>query len=108
MQNGEAPATRDRFLRGAFHDDTAAVDEHHAIKALGRREAVGNRDHRSLAPPLPKRREERSFGCAVERTGRLVENKQLWVAVERASDSNALPLTARQPHASLADLGLVG
>ena len=68
-------------------------------------------DHQQRKARIPRgdrgdRTVDLPFGAAVERRGRLVEEKHVGAAVEGACDADALPLSAREAAAAFADGGV--
>jgi hypothetical protein len=60
-------------------------------------------DDRATSPEGRQRRHKFRFGGIVESGRALIKDQDLRVAIERAGDSYALPLTTRQPNAPLTD-----
>ena len=76
-----------------FHD-TAIGDDSHLIHRRGRSQPVQDRYN---SAPLPQARQgavNRLLGSGIQGAGGLIEQQQLGVANDRASDGNALALAA--------------
>ncbi len=70
-------------------------------------EAVGDEERGSLAADAPHGPLDLILGGAVDGAGAVVQNKDAGVGEEGAGDGDALPLSAREGDAALADVGLV-
>ena len=87
--------------------DLAPVEHDQAVHRRDRRQPMRDRDD-GLA--LHQRVEvllDRRLDLGVERRGRLVEDQDRRVLQQDARDRDALPLSAGQLHAALADMGVV-
>ena len=74
-----------------------------AVAARDGRQPVRDDDHRLAAADAVDRLHHGGLRLVVERAGRLVEEQDLRVAIERAGNADALPLSARNADAALAD-----
>ena len=88
-------------------DDPAVVEDHDLIGVADGREPVGDRECGAALRELVECLLNRVFGLRVERARRLVQDEDRRVAKDRASDRDALLLTAREAVAALADNGVV-
>ena len=89
----------DEFVVGALLGDTAAVDDHDALRAADRRESVADDHARDAVGQLEEAVIEVRLGANIEMGGRLVQHEHTRSAahrVEGAGERDALPLAARQ------------
>ena len=87
--------------------DATLVDHHRAIRALHRRQAVRDDQHRTVLRSAVDRRLHEGFALGIERAGRFVQKQDRRVLQQRACDRDALALSAGQAHAALAELGVI-
>ena len=83
-------------MRPSIHDDDA-------VGFLHGRQAVRDDDRRAPCHQLLERLLHEQLARGVERARRLVEQQNRRILENRACDRDALPLSARQPHAALAE-----
>src|SRR5439155_23432943 len=102
-----SPALVEQFLVRASLNDFTLLEHQNLVGAAYRRQPVRDDERR---PPLPRRAQSvlnEHLAFAVQARRRFVENQDARVRQNRARDGDALPLAARQPHAALADDGVV-
>ncbi len=85
--------------------DASGLKNHDPVGPLDRRQAVRDDQGGAIPHQRRQRRLDVALRFAVERRGGLVENQDRGVLQERTGDRQALPLSAGQPHAVLADEG---
>ena len=73
-------------------DDTAAIEHADQVGTNDGRESVRDDDRRAALHQAAQRRLDLSFGLAVKRRGRLVEQQDRRIPEHRARDCQALPL----------------
>src|SRR5207253_10328517 len=96
-------ALREQLLVRAALDDLAVLEHENLVRALNRRQPVGDDERRaSLSQRLQAVLDHR-LALAVEARRRFVEDEDARVGENRARDRHALALAARQPDAALAD-----
>ena len=81
------------------HDDV--------IGGCERRETVCDDDRGLLPVAVTHRFQNQAFGPRVDGAQGIVEDKNIWLLKQSASDRNTLPLPTRKCHAPLANNGLV-
>ena len=91
----------------ALLDDAAVIDHEQAVHRGDRRQAVRDRHHRLAFHQPIEALLDRRLDFGVERAGRLVEQQDRRVLQHHARDRDALPLSARELHAALADVRVV-
>eukprot|EP00966_Prymnesium_polylepis_P286672 6621785-Prymnesium_polylepis.2 len=91
---------------GAALHHAAAVDDSNLVGVTDRREAVRDRDRRALLlrHDLVQRGLHHLLALVVERTRRLVEQHDRWLAHERAADGDSLLLPTTHLHTAQPDL----
>ena len=98
----DAVTAQQRLGRAVLHQ-AAPLEHQDAVEVAHGGQAMRDRQHGAAAHQAAERLADELLGCAVERGGRLVEQQQRRVLEERARDGDALALSARQPHAAIAD-----
>ena len=101
---GVVAAARQQLGVGPGFDDSARVDHDQAVHPRDRREPVRDCEHGAAAHQRVELFLDRRFGFGVERGGRFVEHQDRGVFEDHARERDALPLTAGELHAALADL----
>ena len=91
----------------AILDQATALDGDYTICKSKRRETVRDDDHGPPARHLRHILLHDTLAFIIERTRRLVENEYAGICDERASNSDALTLSARQGATTLADDGVI-
>ena len=91
----------------ALFDDAAMVEHDDAIGLLHGRQPVCYHDRRAAGHCGFQRSLHHSLALCIQRAGRFVQQQQRRIFQYGARDGDALPLTARQPHAALAKEGFV-
>src|SRR6185503_13518533 len=82
----------------------AVDEEQHLVAGCERRWTMRNHDDdRAARLEITQRILQRYLALGVEIGGRLVEHDEEWIAVECASERDALPLPARKDRAAFAD-----
>ena len=87
----------------ALLDDAALVEDDDAVGAAHRREAVGDDERRAALHQVREGAGDERLGLGVELRGRLVEDQDRGVLVDRPRDREPLALAAREPGAALPD-----
>ena len=72
------------------------------VAAAQAADAVGDEHDGALAAQLRQHVDERALCVGIERTGRLVENQQRRLPVQRSRDAHALPLATAEIRAAFA------
>ena len=81
-----------------------ALHHHDAVRMADRREPVGDDQHRAAGHQPFERELDHALALGVERARRFVEQQDRTVGEDRARDREALPLSAREAHAALAEI----
>ena len=95
----------DQRLRRAILANRAALHDHDPIEVAQAREAMRDSDDGPAAHQAVERLPNGLFRIAVERRGRLVQEKNGRIFEERARNTDALALTGRQFHTAVAHDG---
>ena len=98
-----APAQTQQLRLRAALDDLAVLEHENLIRARDRREAVRDDERRAPAAQRAKPVANERLALAVEARCGLVENQDARIGENGARDRDALPLSAREAHAALAD-----
>ena len=106
MQGLIVPALRQQLPVVADFNDSAVVEDHDAIGILYRRQAMGNHQRGAVGHQFVESRLNMPLGFRVQRGRCLVQNQDRRVLQQRARNRDALPLAARQQHATLAHHGV--
>ena len=93
-------------MRSTGHDP-AALQHHDLIGVLHGGEAVRDHQHRAVLHEPLERLLHQPLTLGVERGRGLVEEQDRRIAEQRPRDRQALPLATGQPHATVADHGVV-
>ena len=88
--------------RAAFHQK-ALVETINYVAFAQCRHSMGDHKDGIFRSKTLHRLNDVRFGCIVERAGGLVQNQNGLSLVERAGNSDALPLAAGKPHSSFSD-----
>ena len=88
-------------------DDAALIEHADQVGLLHRRQPVRDHQHGAALHQAFERQLHLGLGLAVERAGRLVEEKDRRVLVDGAGDGDALALAAGEQRPCLADPGVV-
>ena len=83
----------------------AVVEHGYAVSALHRRQTVGDDDGGAARGKAFEGQLHHAFRLGIECAGGLVEQQQRPVGEDGAGNGNALPLSAGQAHAPLAEIG---
>ena len=90
-----------------FGDQCAVFEQQDTVGAANLCQAVGDQQCRAAFQDPAHRPLDLVFGGAVDRTGRVVDDQDLWVGQEGASDSDTLALATRKCDAALANDGVI-
>ena len=93
-------------MRAAL-DDASLLQEHDLVGIHERSQAVRDDDRRPGRGLCPQRLADALLGGGVDRGGRVVEHQDRRREEDAAGDRHALPLAARERHATLPDQRLV-
>src|ERR1043165_2336744 len=102
----DSVAAQQGGMAAAFRD-AAVLEDDQPVHAGDGREAVGDRDHRLALHQVEQLPLDRGLDLRVERRGRLVEHEDGRVLEDHAGEGDALPLSAGELDAALADVRLV-
>src|SRR3989454_4332882 len=103
VEPGVGLVARQEFGVAAHGLHRSAVHDHDFVRVEYGGQAVSDHDRcRSLDHPVDGLLHQ-ALGLAVERTGGLVEDQDLWVRDDRAGDGDTLALAARQANPPVAD-----
>jgi hypothetical protein len=102
-EGAEQPATASEFAVGADVDDLAGVHDDDSVRQFQCTGAVGDDDRRAALGELLQHFVDQPFALDVDLAGRLVEDEDIRVAKDDAGQGDALPLTAGEAVAPLAN-----
>ncbi len=80
----------------ALFNDAALLDDHDLVRVLDCAQAMGDHKRGAIFQQAFERLLHQVLAFIVERTGRLVEDEQAWIAQECPCNGNALTLPARK------------
>ncbi len=87
----------------ALFNDAALFNDHDLVRVLDCAQAMGNHNRGAIFQQSFERLLHQVFAFIVERTGRLIEDQQAWIAQQCPCYGNALTLPTRKLDSTLSD-----